>query len=306
MDYNFLIPDIYDCGKINNTEKKYDIKVITLHIIPNIHHDLDEELNLINNKQNNKQYDNDVQYDDVKRIYAFYFKTKTNKIILNINGNVINIHNNFLYLNTTNRRTDNDYRLYNISDIDQYIEIYIIYKNNHRIELVSVAGGFYYKTKSEKCHNLFYANKNYLCKYYAPYNDAMQTYDIMLNFYVKTRNNELNDLICFESNNIIFYFKYNYKSKFTNTQYIYKYNLIKLQNKITDMQYICELNDSKLHNISSVENYLDNIDNIYNEIYDILTFPIHINRDSYFLDFNTFMNKNNVDELYYNKISYDV
>ena len=27
MDYNFLIPDIYDCGKINNTENKYDIKV---------------------------------------------------------------------------------------------------------------------------------------------------------------------------------------------------------------------------------------------------------------------------------------
>jgi hypothetical protein len=134
----------------------------------------------------------------------------------------------------------------------------------------------------------------------------MQTYDIMLNFYVKTKNNELNDLIRFESNNIIFYFKYNYKSKFTNTQNKYKYKLIKLQNKITDMQYICELNDSKLNNISSVENYLDKIDNIYNKIYDILTFSIHMNRDSYFLDFNTFMNKNNVDELYYNKISYNV
>jgi hypothetical protein len=132
----------------------------------------------------------------------------------------------------------------------------------------------------------------------------MQTYDIMINFYVKTKNNNLDELVRFESKNIIFYFKYNYKSKISNMRYIYKYNLVKLEKRNTNIEYSCNLNNSNLDNISNVIEYLENIDDIYYYINDLLTLDNRF--EFYFLDFKTYMIKNDIDEIYFYKISYDV
>ena len=115
----------------------------------------------------------------------------------------------------------------------------------------------------------------------------------------------MDNLIKFESNNIIFYFKYNMKSKITDTQYLYKYNLVKLEKRNTNIKYECQLNNLQLYNISYVGEYLENIDHIYNKIYDILN-PRKNIYEYYLLDFKTFMIKNNIDEIYFRKISYDV
>lgn len=315
MDYTLSIPDIYNYAKtknIENTGDKFTVKFLSLNLLPNVFYDLDEDNNFVKIvKQNNKQ--NDTQFDfynlldhNKKRIYAFYFKTNTHKIILRTNGNNTYIHNNLLYFNINNRRTDNDYILYNSNDMEQYIEVYIIYKIDHRSELISTNNYLYDKTTINKLTDLFYSIitlDRWGIKYHAHYNDAMQTWELMLNFYVKTKNNELNEMVRFESNNIIFYFKYNYKYKLTNTKYLYKYNLVKLENKNNNREYICEMNNSKLNDINSVKNYLENIDYIYYKIFSVLDIPKY---EYYFLDFKTFMIKNDIDEIYYTKIYYDV
>ena len=311
MDYNLSIPDIYNFDKRDISNKKFFIKILNLTLTPNIYYDLSDLTEIL---KKSKYYD-DIDDDN---IYAFYFKTHTNKIEFLINNHPINIYNNLLFFNMKNHRTNNIYDIYNTSDTQQHIEIYIIYRNNYYMELVSVRPVIY--NKNSKYHNdnydnyenLFYSDIDMMnkdttrwYKYYAQYNDAMQTYDIMINFYVKTKNNNLDELVRFESNDIIFYFKYNYKSKISNMRYIYKYNLVKLEKRNTDIEYSCKLNNYYLDNISNVIEYLENIDGIYGDIYRLLT--LNKNRcDRYFLDFKTYMIKNDIDEIYFYKISYDV
>lgn len=294
MDYTLSVPDIYNYAKIKNIENtgdKFIVKFLSLNLLPNVFYNLDEDNNLLDHNK--------------KRIYAFYFKTNTHKIILRTNGNNTYIHNNLLYLNISNRRTDNDYILYNSNDIEQYIEVYIIYKLDHGLELVNNSKNLYDKTTINKLTDSSFniTLNGWRIKYHSHYNHAMQTWELMLNFYVKTKNNELNEMVRFESNNIIFYFKYNYKYKLSNTKYLYKYNLVKLENKNNNKEYICEMNNSKLDDINSVQNYLKNIDYIYYKIVSVLDISKY---EYYFLDFKTFMIKNDIDEIYYTKISYDV
>lgn len=310
MNYNLSIPDIYN---YNYNEKKilhnnFNIKLISTTLLPDTYYSLSEKGKLtkieINKKYNEDNKDNEYDYHktnyDNIRIYAFYFKINTHKIIMYINGDLILIHNNFLLLNTSNRRTNNSYDIYNKSDTKQYIDIYLICKNNPTLELISI-GTILYDINSYDIIN----KTRWKIKYNSQYNDAMQTFDMMLSFYVKTKNDNLDNLIKFESNNIIFYFKYNMKSKITDKQYLYKYNLVKLEKKNTNIEYVCQLNNLQLYNISSVIDYLKYIDYMYDKIYDILNSSKN-NYEYYFLDFKTFMIKNNIDEIYFRKISYDV
>lgn len=308
MNYNLSIPDIYN---YNEKEKEilnnnFNIKLISTTLLPYTYYSLSEKGKLTKFTDIDTKYNDDYDYDDHKinyndiRIYAFYFKTNTHKIIMYINKDLIFIHNNFLLLNISNRRTDNIYDIYNNSDIEQYIDIYIIYKNNSTTELISIGTILYDKNSYDIINKT-----QWTIKYNAHYNDALQTFDMMLNFYVKTKNNNMDNLIKFESNNIIFYFKYNMKSKITERQYLYKYNLIKLEKRNTNIEYNCQLNNLQLYNISYIIEYLKNIDYIYHNIYDILN-PHKNIYEYYLLDFKTFMIKNNIDKIYFRKISYDV
>lgn len=307
MNYNLSIPDIYNYNEKEILHNNFNIKLISTTLLPYTHYSLSEKGKLtkieINKKYNgDNEYDyHKTNYDDI-RIYAFYFKTNTHKIIMYINSDLIFIHNNFLLLNTNNRRTDNSYDIFHKSDTKQYIDIYIIYKNNPTLELISIRTILYNKNSYDIIHK-----RHWDIKYNAPYNDSMQTYDMMINFYVKTKNNNLDNLIKFESNNIIFYFKYNMKSKITEKKNIYKYNLIKIEKRNTNIEYECQLNNLQLYNISCVIEYLENIDYMYHEIYNILNPPKNKNNYEYYLlDFKTFMIKNNIEEIYFRKITYDV
>jgi len=281
MDYNLSIPDIYNCNRTEILDKKFTIKILKLTLSPNIIYDF--------------KYDYNTEY-----IYSFYFKTNTQKIIFSICNSPNFIHNNLLLFNLSNHRTDNVYDIRNLSDIEQYIEIYIIYKNSHSIELINCRTILY----NRQYFNLPETYSAYR-KYDAQYNDAMQTYEMMINFYLKIKNNNFDKMIRLESNNIIFYFKYNYKSKISNTQYLYKYNLVKIENMSDNINYTCELNNLQLNNISNVIEYLKNIEDIYENICNILNTPIN-KYEYYLLDFITFMIKNEIDELYFNKLTYDV
>ena len=207
MNYNLSIPDIYNYNKKEKEilHNNFNIKLISTTLLPNTYYSLSEKGKLTEiNKKYNDDYDydyNKINYDDI-RIYAFYFKTNTHKIIMYINKDLIFIHNNFLLLNISNRRTDNIYDIYNKSDIEQYIDIYIIYKNNSTIELISIGTILYNK----KFYDII-TKTQWEIKYNAHYNNALQTFDMMLYFYVKTKNNNMDNLIKFESNNIIFYLK---------------------------------------------------------------------------------------------------
>jgi hypothetical protein len=306
MNYNLSIPDIYN---YNEKEKKilynnFNIKLISTTLLPDTYYSLSEKGKVTNNLELCDLND-DFYYDN---IYAFYFKTNTNNIIFYINNCKIFVHNNLLFFNVTNKRTknssenssENSYEIISKSDIDQYIEIYIIYKNNYSVKLISWRTIFYSKNNYPKLSIIYD-----LYKYDAPYNNSLQTYYMMTNFYVKTKNNNIDNLVKFESNDIIFYFTYNLKSKITNTQYLYKYNLVKLEKKNTNIEYICQLNNLQLNNISSVIEYFENIDYIYDKIYDILNPPKNI-YEYYLLDFKSFMIKNNIDDMYFTKITYDI
>ena len=193
MDYNLSIPNIYNYIEkekeiLNNN---FNIKLISTTLLPYTYYSLSEKGKLtkfteIDNYNDDYDYDyNKINYDDI-RIYAFYFKTNTHKIIMYINKDPIFIHNNFLLLNISNRRTDNIYDIYNKSDIEQYIDIYIIYKNNSTTELISIGTSLYHK----KSYDIINKTR-WEIKYNAHYNDALQTFDMMLNFYVKTKNNNI-------------------------------------------------------------------------------------------------------------------
>jgi hypothetical protein len=219
MNYNFSIPDIYNINpkNDNNLIKK------TFYLTPNIYYDIIDENNY---------------YDNIDKIPAIYFKTNTQKIEFYINSSKYKIHNNYLALSgVNNHRSGNRYSIINKDDIEQMIEVYIIFLN---INLMTFPHQIYSKKSfnvcicediclcnNERTVNLFYKNiiyrkdkytqnDNYSIfdKYNTHYYLSYNTYDIMLNFYVKSKNGNLEDIIKLNNNNIIFYFKYNYKTKF--------------------------------------------------------------------------------------------
>lgn len=310
MDYDISIPDIYNI-KFNDSDKNQDKNIIikSFTLKPNIFYDI-----FTNTNYNDEYIDLDEFADNVNIIY---FKTKTHTIELYINNSKFKIHNNYLSMNVNNHRTSNSYCLYNSDFIEHSVDVYLIIKNKYNLNIYNTS--YYSKNNNNYCmcddicecdykykSNLFYLLNRYRC-YNSHYRSQYNSHLLLLNFYVKTKNDNINHIIKLNDNNIIFYFRYNYKVKYNNTDYLYKYNLIKLENIITDKKLNCEDNNMIISNIDNVYRYLDKIENIYLNVCDFLFYDKKTNTYKdihYLLDFKKFMIHNDIDEIYYNSITY--
>lgn len=306
MDYNFFIPDIYNYNSsiILNKKDKHILHK-SLNLIPNKYYNL---LEIFHIDCNDPYYyiDNDnIKYTNYN-ICGFYFKTNNHKIQFYINASeIILIHNNFFTLPVSNRRPDNIYELFNIDDINHEIEVYIIFKNKY-YGLVCNHKSIYAKNIKTP-YNLFYCDE--INKYKSHYYSICQTYNILMNFYIKTNNDNFPNIIKFESINIIFYFKYNHKNKLNN-KYLYKYNLIKLEDINTNEFIMLYDNNMILSDINIIYDYYKKIYDLYDNVIEFLfeknNKKMDYGNDYYLLNFKQFMIKNDIKEIFYNKVYLDV
>jgi hypothetical protein len=319
MDYDISIPDIYNIKSNNDSDKNKDKNIIikSFTLKPNKFYDI------FTNTNYNDEYDEYDEYNDFDEfednVYIIYFKTKTHKIELYINNSKFEIHNNLLLLmNIHNRKTSNSYCLYNSDFIEHSVDVYLIIKKKYNLNIYNTS--YYFKNNNNYCRcddicecgynykrNLFYIEDNRYKSFYSHYCSQYNSHILLLNFYVKTKNHNISNIIKLNNNNIIFYFKHNYKVKYNNTDYLYKYNLIKLENIITDKKIIFKDNNMIISNIDNVYTYLDKIENIYLNVCDFLFYDKKTNSYNdiqYLLDFKKFMIHNDIDEIYYNLITY--
>jgi hypothetical protein len=283
MNYNFFIPNIYNENMITNkNNKKYNIIKKTIKLTKDKIYNLDNIFNL---------YDKDI--------VAFYFKTNSPCIYLSTHIGEILIYNNFILLDIFNCRTDNEYILFS-EKIDSEITIYIIL--NYYLPIKSYGYVFYDKNDKIVNNNTFYIKK--INKYYSPYyiNKSYNDTRITIDIYFLTQEYELhnkNKIIKFESNNIIFYYIITKIKKCNQKQFLYKLNLIKLENIINTNNIVIDFKYN-IYDIDDITSYIDKFLENYNIICDFL-FEQH-NNDYYYIDLKNFMIKNDIDRLWYIKI----
>lgn len=162
MDYNTSIPDIYNEIKIN----KKNIEVLEYYI---------------------KSYE-EIKLPIKDIFYFLYFQT--NSISLIMNNDVI--WNNKIYFGDfTNKKFHKVFKLFNKSDLTNYIKIYIIYQPKLLIQDIC----YPYYTKYETENSRISLITQYCGYSYANY------------IYIKVKNRINNDIIKINSFNLILYYK---------------------------------------------------------------------------------------------------
>lgn len=299
MDYNLSIPDIYN---IEHSYKNILSKKIIL--------------------ESDKIYDLDDIFEDLDKEHfsGIYIKTEFTNIYLSTNTfqNVL-IYNNFFILDLFNRC--NNY--YNIvaKRYDSEIEIYIIKKPTTNIQTFNYI--LYDSKNLQKINNSndLYYNHNVL------FRDSFYNMNLLtLQINIICKNDKFNDILKFQSNNMIFYYKSKNTKNINNKQYLHIFYLHKIENieknvlRLTyeydvepnmsnilrsTYEYDVEPNMSNILQINNLDNvitYINKLNEINSTICNFL-FNTDI-YDTYNIDFTNYIIKNNIDKLYFFTLSF--
>lgn len=282
MDYNLSIPDIYN---IEHSYKNIFSKKIIL--------------------ESDKIYDLDDIFEDldIEHFSGVYIKTEFTNIYLSTNTfqNVL-IYNNFFILDLFNRC--NNYYNFVAKGYDSEIEIYIIKKPTTNIQTFNYI--LYDSKNLQKINNSndLYYNHNIL------FRDSFYNMNLLtLQINIICKNDKFNDILKFQSNNMIFYYKSKNTKNINNKQYLHIFYLHKIENiekNILRSTYDVEPNMSnilQINNLDSVITYINKLNEINSTILDFL-FDIDIYY-TYNIDFTNYIIKNNIDKLYFFTLSFN-
>jgi hypothetical protein len=262
MNYDLSIPDIYNIENIKNIEKnkKYIFsKTILL--------------------QSDKIYDLDDIFD-IKDEYftGLYFKTEYTNIYLSTNNfKDAMIYNNFFILDLFNGYSN--YYNFIAKEYDADLTIYVITKPTTNMYTYK----YIFHNKSYKISNTLYS-------------ECLDMNIITLQINIICKNDKLNNILKFESNENIFYFKSRIIKKINNTQYLYIFCLHKIENYLNnDSIYI-----DNILNINNIDNVITYIYKL-NEINGIIFYFLFKNNKygTYYINFSNYIIKNNIDKLYF-------
>lgn len=269
MDYNLSIPDIYN---IDHSNKNIFSRTIIL--------------------ESDKIYDFDEIFVnlDKEHFTGIYIKTYSTNIYLSTNNfkNVL-IYNNFFILDLFNRC--NNYYNFFAKGYDSEIEIYIIKKPTTNIQTFN-----YILYDSKNLQNINNSNDLYY-NYNVLFRDSFYNMNLLtLQINIICKNDKFKNILKFQSNNMIFYYKSKLIKKINNIQYLYIFYLSKIENTDNDDSIQIE-NVLHINNINSIYTYVNKLNEINSIIYYFL-FDSNI-YNTYNIDFTNYIIKNNIDKLYF-------
>jgi len=221
---------------------------------------------------------------------GIYIKTYSTNIYLSTNNfkNVL-IYNNFFILDLFNRC--NNYYNFFAKGYDSEIEIYIIKKPTTNIETFNYV--FYDSKNLQKLNNSndLYYNHTVL------FRDSFYNMNLLtLQINIICKNDKFKNILKFQSNNMIFYYKSKLIKKINNIQYLYIFYLSKIENTDNDDSIQIE-NVLHINNINSIYTYVNKLNEINSIIYYFL-FDSNI-YNTYNIDFSNYIIKYNIDKLYF-------
>jgi len=263
MNYNLSIPDIYNIEK-NHSEINKNIFSKTIILESDKIYDLDEIfVNL-----------------DKEHFTGIYIKTYSTNIYLSTNKfKDVNIYNNFFILELFNR-CDNYYNFI-AKEYDADLTIYVIIK----------------PTTNMSTYKYISHNKSYFSDIL--YSECLDMNRITLQINIICKNDKLNNILKFELNKNIFYFKSRNIKKINNKQYLYIFYLHKIEN-IENNDFLCIENIENILNINNIDNVITYINKL-NEINRIICYFLFEKNKygTYYMNFSNYIIKNNIDKLYY-------
>jgi hypothetical protein len=258
MNYDLSIPDIYNFEK---NHKFIFSKTILL--------------------QSDKIYDFDDIFESIKEynLTGLYFKTDYTNIYLSTNNfkDVI-IYNNFFILDLFSGYSN--YYNFIAKEYDADLTIYVITKPTTNMCTYTYVS----HNKDYRLYDTLYLNRGL----------TMKTITLQINIICK--NDKLNNILKFESNDIIFYFKSRIIKKINNTQFLYIFCLHKIENYLNNDSIYID-NVLNIYNIDNVITYINKLNEINAIIYYFLFEKYK--KISYNINFSNYIIKNNIDKLYF-------